>query len=258
MVESRIVEHLGFTLAPPQPKVFVISLLASKARRVSVANNLNNMGISWEFVDAVDGRNGLPSKYEHLIDRESARANIGRDMLDAEIACAVSHYHAWKKIIEKQLPWALILEDDAKLSGDTVRYLKEAHYTDAAMTFLFCMNGWGKKRSRKHLFKNYFSYQLGPNGSCASAYLMSNYAAWHFCQNAIPFRSTVDWPRCIKKIKCNAIYPFLTTFHSEANLSTIANAETRRLKYSRLRFFFWKKRRSCVRAWRRLSMVHII
>ena len=102
--------------------VFVISLIDSVGRREAISRYLNILEIPFEFVDAIDGRHGLPSEYENQIDRDAA-IKKAVFMSDVEFACALSHMKTYRKIIDENIQWALIMEDDAIPSYELVAYL---------------------------------------------------------------------------------------------------------------------------------------
>jgi len=61
--------------------------------------------------EAVDAKN---LTWNDEIEWVFRRNNFGSKM--DVIACALSHVSVWRTIVEEQLPWALILEDDVKLA----------------------------------------------------------------------------------------------------------------------------------------------
>ncbi|MFN4267075.1 MAG: glycosyltransferase family 25 protein [Aquabacterium sp.] len=91
-------------------KVFVISLSRSQCRRMAIAQHLGSLGIDFEFFDAVDGR---------ALGREPALSRGARWPLTAgEIGCYLSHVGVWLRVIDEEIPKALVLEDDAVLTPD--------------------------------------------------------------------------------------------------------------------------------------------
>ena len=106
---------------------FVISLSDYEDRRRSIASHLNQLGISFEFWDAVDGRNGLPTMYERQIDRQAAK-KAGRALSDTEYACALSHITLYRRIVADRIPYALIFEDDALPLPSLLDFLAGKHW----------------------------------------------------------------------------------------------------------------------------------
>ncbi len=95
----------------PTIKVLVISIENQKDRRLHISQILNDLGIDWEFVDAVIGKNleSFPPQYDHT----KRMRHFGFHISWGLLGCFLSHRKAWERCIElNQI--CLILEDDAK------------------------------------------------------------------------------------------------------------------------------------------------
>jgi glycosyl transferase family 25 len=104
--------------------IFVINLARDERRRAHMQQVLPQLGLRAEFVAAVDGRQ------LSTIDRSAyqpARAFrvYGVPMLDTEIACYLSHYRLWQRLVREGLKVALILEDDLEIRPDFPQLLGE-------------------------------------------------------------------------------------------------------------------------------------
>ena len=106
--------------------IYVISLGDASERRKPLLEALSAFGFDYRLFDAVDGRKGLPAKFEEYVDRKKTRENIARDMTDAEYACALSHFMIFREIDSMKLPGAIILEDDAILQPQFAEFYREA------------------------------------------------------------------------------------------------------------------------------------
>ena len=93
----------------PQISTIVISLQRSETRRAKCKQALENSGLNWEFLDAVDGLQltSTPPEYHE----EKVKRLLGFPLSASEIGCFLSHRLAWAKCIEKNCP-TLVLEDD--------------------------------------------------------------------------------------------------------------------------------------------------
>ena len=90
-------------------QALVINLERSKSRLDFQNQQLQQLAISFERIDAVDAANLDEGTYE-------ANANSWeRPLRRTEVACALSHLSAWQKVLSDDQPY-LILEDDALLS----------------------------------------------------------------------------------------------------------------------------------------------
>jgi len=220
--------------------VFVLSLPDCHDRRARISAALNDLGLPFEFVDAVDGRRGLPPEYESQIDRPLAR-KLGRNLSDAEFACALSHINIYRRIVSDNIGHALVLEDDAVPHPDLARYLAGKHYEDASLTQLVCNRtvAYVRRSGVESVFDNYRSYQRAPkiNLSGTSGYVISRHAAKHFVENALPITCTADWPDCIEALvvrrHCRFVFPPLVLHSGHGGVSLINQAGRERNKDER-------------------------
>lgn len=90
--------------------VFIISLKSDIERREKIAGLLNNLKIDFEFFDAIDYRSD-----EFKSAKKNVSANAGTqyvEMTEPEMACTLSHLAVYQRILDRNLQWALVLEDD--------------------------------------------------------------------------------------------------------------------------------------------------
>jgi glycosyl transferase family 25 len=97
--------------------IYVINLARSRDRRAHVESQLAKVGVSYEVIDGVDGRelDFDDPEISRLVDRSVLEAGI---LLPGEIGCALSHIRAYEKVIADGRDVALILEDDVVLPDD--------------------------------------------------------------------------------------------------------------------------------------------
>ncbi|EKT54170.1 glycosyltransferase family 25 protein [Providencia burhodogranariea] len=95
--------------------IFIVSLKKDIERRNNITNALSAQNLSWTVIDAIEGKNLQPDYLESLNYQYSGLVSAN------EVACSLSHQSIYKKIINSDTEWALILEDDAiideQLSG---------------------------------------------------------------------------------------------------------------------------------------------
>lgn len=96
--------------------IFVISL-ENSPRREFISQRLNNLGLSFQFFDAVYGKD-LSNNDLEKIDREFSIERFGRkkSLTLGEIGCAISHIKLYHYMVEHNIYKAIILEDDAIVS----------------------------------------------------------------------------------------------------------------------------------------------
>ena len=92
-------------------KIKVINLLRRLDRKDNVIQNLKNANITnYEFIEAVDGNTLIPTS-------DIITLFKGNDFGNRRgvIGCALTHYNLWKKLIESEFDYFLIVEDDFKI-----------------------------------------------------------------------------------------------------------------------------------------------
>lgn len=93
--------------------VFVINLDRSVERRQLMAQRLAAMGLRPDFVQAIDGKACTADRPDMLT-----------ILTAGEVGCYLSHLKVWQMIVDRNLPVALVLEDDVQLSEDTPHVLR--------------------------------------------------------------------------------------------------------------------------------------
>ncbi|WGE32943.1 glycosyltransferase family 25 protein [Actinobacillus genomosp. 1] len=108
------------------PPIFVISL-ANSARRKIISARLNSLGLAFEFIDAVNGRD-LTEEQLAQIDYDFYPQRFGgkHKLKLGEIGCAMSHIKAYQYLVDNHIKEAIILEDDAIVSHYFRRIVADA------------------------------------------------------------------------------------------------------------------------------------
>ncbi len=106
-------------------KTYVINLDRSKDRMAFMHKQLSRLHIPYERIAAVDGRS-LADEREMEKVANMQRVREWPDLLVPNaIGCALSHYAAYRQVMEGPDDFALILEDDIKLSDELPGLLKK-------------------------------------------------------------------------------------------------------------------------------------
>ncbi len=95
------------------PPIWVLNLRRSTERRARMASHLAELGIAFEFIEAVEGRNLSPEECARSTDPERTRRFLGRTLTPLEIACSLSHRMLYQKQLDEGWEEVVILEDDA-------------------------------------------------------------------------------------------------------------------------------------------------
>lgn len=97
--------------------VFVISLARAVERRARVTQHLTELGLAHRLIDAVDGRL-MPEEERNKLLAPGQQYHAG------VVGCYLSHLLAYQAVVEENIPVALVLEDDARLSRRAVPLLQ--------------------------------------------------------------------------------------------------------------------------------------
>lgn len=100
--------------------VVVVSLTSESARRQHIDNLFSQHEIGFEYFDAINKSQvaDILKKYNLTINNE--RLSLG------EVGCYLSHYSLWHQVVEQNMPYIMIFEDDIYLSryaGDFIKKL---------------------------------------------------------------------------------------------------------------------------------------
>jgi|SaaInlStandDraft_1057018.scaffolds.fasta_scaffold46067_2 glycosyl transferase family 25 len=93
--------------------VWVINLNRRKDRLLRISTRLDELGVSWERIDAIDG-----NVCEKNLLKMSAKKGVIGELSQGARGCIASHHIFWKKIISADVEFGIVLEDDIELSDD--------------------------------------------------------------------------------------------------------------------------------------------
>ncbi|WP_105169565.1 glycosyltransferase family 25 protein [Pseudoalteromonas sp. T1lg23B] len=101
-----------------QPPIFLINLDQSTERLEKSNARLAKQNITCERISGVYGKTlsdiDLIKNYQPLLNRKL----FYRPLSKGEVGCYMSHRKAWRTIVERKLPYAIILEDDFQITGN--------------------------------------------------------------------------------------------------------------------------------------------
>ncbi len=126
--------------------VFLINLDRDKERLEHMDSMLRSLGIPYERFSAIYGKE--IDAYSFVDDAKMRRVE-GRQLSPGDIGTALSHRSVYERIVEANLPYALILEDDVTLPGD-FRLIVER---EVANNEAIGLRGW-----------EYLAFDYGPIG----------------------------------------------------------------------------------------------
>ena len=158
-------------------RILVINLARSRDRLAAIGAQLENTGLPFERIDAIDGTVLDDETIRRVAPPELIRKTYHRPLSRAEVACAMSHRKAWQRIVDEDLDFGIVLEDDAILEdhfAETVELI--ASLPDEHWDFLklFALKRGGEKNIaksfdyRNHRFVLFRQFPLGFVGQAIS------------------------------------------------------------------------------------------
>jgi glycosyl transferase family 25 len=175
-------------------EVFVINLDGSKDRLENITSELNKISLGFTRVPAVNGSlldaSELNRHYCAALNRKMYRRPLSR----GEIGCYLSHRRCWQHIIDKKLPVALILEDDAALDCELPNVLSLIEQISIKWDLIkLCEPPKPKKILSSAPLNDHFDLcQYKKIPSRATGYLVSNEGATKLLQARNVFARPVD------------------------------------------------------------------
>ena len=119
------------------------------------------------IVAGVDGRMLPEAEVAKVYDAERTRQDFGRELTRGELGCALGHVAAYREIIARNLPIALVFEDDAVIGHQFLmvleRLLPRLDSNEKKIVLLSHVgrySAWGGERIDKHhwLYKPYTAW----------------------------------------------------------------------------------------------------
>jgi glycosyl transferase family 25 len=115
--------------------IFIVNLERRPDRKQLIESRLANLGIkNYEIIKAVDGEQ-LPEDLSELYNKDIS-LELQRELKRSEIACSLSHVEIARKIVNDNLEYAIILEDDAELTLELKQFIKDFDLESDKFDFL--------------------------------------------------------------------------------------------------------------------------
>jgi len=169
---------------------FVIGLPESY-RGEPLEASLHSAGITFHRSPGVI----VPPEFSHLTDRTAAHVLLRRDLHRSEIGCALAHRDVYRRMLDQGLDFALVLEDDARLSGLTPETLERfiAHTDPAMPTVALLYAPQGSVVVADDRPTSGFLRAVVPP-TTTTAYIVSRRAASILLGDDAPVSHVADWP----------------------------------------------------------------
>jgi len=207
---------------------FVINLASDGVRRQQIVRQLEVIGLPHEVFPAVYGK-GL-SREELARDYDAgAAARDKREMTLGEVGCALSHQGIYRRMLERQLPCSLVLEDDARLDPGITPVLAAVEallMTDKPLVVLLNCVKLTSYWSCLPLCGRYIAAPVLEGAWGAHGYALNQAAARSLLKHLYPVRLPADiWDRFRKEglVEVRAVVPYCIGLAEVAQQSTLGD-----------------------------------
>lgn len=208
---------------------FFINLDRSTERCRSITVRLNELGLEFTRMSAVDGKT-LSGEFcesiQYPINDPDVRSRYTRQITQAEIGCFLSHRRCWEALLASDEHYAAIIEDDLVISGRARTYLKDEAWIPDGVDICRL---YGPSKDGSHLIEkdrialaggDELVVQLKPKPLCTLGYIISRQAA----QDALEHSKKLPCP--VDDFLFNLMFDFAHTYKSwQVNPSVIADAK---------------------------------
>lgn len=100
------------------PAAFIIHLDRAESRKANVAELIASLPVPGEILPAVDGISAPAEEMARYAPGAPLAPRYPFPLKPSEVACFLSHRRAWREIVVRDLPAALIVEDDVALDPE--------------------------------------------------------------------------------------------------------------------------------------------
>ncbi|RPA35963.1 glycosyltransferase family 25 protein [Shewanella frigidimarina] len=194
-------------------KVFLINLDNSTERFTFMDEQLKQLGVEYQRISAVYGKDLHDTEIAKVYDPQTNLQKYDKKLNLGEIGCYLSHVQCWQMIIEQQLDYALILEDDSILDPALMTVIQHINNLSADWDYIKLCHGRKQKGIVKSIMlDDRFSLSTclklpaSTRGQC-----VSSAGAQKLLATAYPIARPVDidiqfWFE--KQLRCFVVRPF--------------------------------------------------
>jgi glycosyl transferase family 25 len=122
-------------------KVFLINLDNSTERFTFMDEQLKQLGVEYQRISAVYGKDLHDTEIAKVYDPQTNLQKYDKKLNLGEIGCYLSHVQCWQMIIEQQLDYALILEDDSILDPALMTVIQHINNLSADWDYIKLCHG---------------------------------------------------------------------------------------------------------------------
>jgi GR25 family glycosyltransferase involved in LPS biosynthesis len=204
--------------------IYVIAIEGS-SRIESFKIEATNQEINYEIHRAVNGNDLSESEILKLYNLEATYARLGYQINKSQIGCALSHKQVYKKALESDSDWVVILEEDVQLQSQFRQSLEILISSLNAERAIICQlftrgERFVRKKTIKKIADNRFIFEFASMPGQTASYLI-NRKALLMGSTEEAISGPADWPNWTTSITFFGIFPYLVF---ESGQSTSINS----------------------------------
>lgn len=237
----------------------VISLRDANPRRVDLHERFAPIKSDFEIFDAIDGRVHLPAEMEAEVDRCAWLRRYARPATDAELACALSHREAYRRFLETNASYALILEDDALVDDRLAAFVAMQGYRVGPIVLLDYGTAYVRRRRVAAISGTASeAFHLSVSPDRATGYTLNREMAERFIKAQSPVSRIADFPLDLADQGGVAVVPRIVGSPKDERLSMIGARPraTLALRLKRLGPLHVMGRR-LIKEWRKINAIRV-
>lgn len=210
-------------------RTYIINLKEAIERRRYMEQQLTLLPsfLSCEFVEAVDGRAMSKSERDEKFNSEKFRLKYAKEVRPGEIGCTLSHQKCYRKLIESDEKYALILEDDIVVRQNIDIFFPEIEkMLDTHEPRIILLSGWYWYLATR-MIKEHYRLVTVYDAFLTHAYAINRSAA-SLLTECRPYITADDWFYIRKKgVKIYAFLPHLLDQNWSGDHPSLINQEER-------------------------------
>jgi glycosyl transferase family 25 len=156
---------------------YLINLNQDTERLAFVASAFGALGIEYERIPAIDGRQFSETDYQAFMQQ---RPRHGKSWLRGQMGCFLSHFAAWEKIARGNDRFCAVFEDDIHASADLGCIMNDDKWLPDDIDIVRMETSTNRVRlsaSPVHGLGQRRVFTVGSTSWCAGAYLINRRAA---------------------------------------------------------------------------------
>ena len=174
-------------------KILLINLAKDVDRLQSSHRKFSDLGLSFERLDAVNGRAMSEKDYQDFVAARPRDSKFG--WARGAVGCFLSHMNAWKICAEGDGNCVAIFEDDLHISTDMPYFLNDESWMPEGFDIIRMESPTNRVKLSKsplHSVRGRGVFRVGSTSWCAGSYILSKQGAQKLLSLPEKFHHTTD------------------------------------------------------------------